>query len=78
MAIFKNSTTSRCSSKTVARAEIPTFFLGSVTLVLIFSVATARSLDVMADRYRYSVGDISQVDLLQRHEVFKRNMRRTR
>tara|TARA_E500000178_G_scaffold344477_1_gene392788 strand:+ start:3480 stop:3893 length:414 start_codon:yes stop_codon:yes gene_type:complete len=27
----------------------------------------------MADRYRYPVGDISQAELLDRHEVFKRN-----
>lgn len=27
----------------------------------------------MADRYRYPLGDISQTELLERHEVFKRN-----
>ena len=31
------------------------------------------SLEVMADRYLYPVGDISQAELLERHDAFRRN-----
>ena len=34
---------------------------------------TPLSVEVMADRYRYPLGDISQAELLERHEMFKRN-----
>ena len=44
-----------------------------VTVALIFFIVTPLSLEVMADRYRYPLGDISQAELLERHEVFKRN-----
>ena len=40
---------------------------------LIFLIVTSLSLEGMADRYRYPLGDISQTELLERHEVFKRN-----
>ena len=40
---------------------------------LIFLIVTSLSLESMADRYRYPLGDISQTELLERHEVFKRN-----
>ena len=45
----------------------------SGTLALVFFFVTPLSFEVMADRYRYPVGDISQAELLDRHEVFKRN-----
>ena len=47
--------------------------LRGVTVALIFFIGTPLSLEVMADRYRYPLGDISQAQLLERHEVFKRN-----
>ena len=47
--------------------------LRRVTVALIFFIVTPLSLEVMADRYRYPLGDISQAELLERHEVFKRN-----
>ena len=40
---------------------------------LTFLIVTSLSLEGMADRYRYPFGDISQTELLERHEVFKRN-----
>ncbi|NCG05711.1 MAG: thioredoxin [Gammaproteobacteria bacterium] len=40
---------------------------------LTFLIVTSLSLESMADRYRYPLGDISQTELLERHEVFKRN-----
>ena len=45
----------------------------SVTAAVIFSLTSAFSLEVMADRYQYPLGDISKAELLARHEVFKRN-----
>ena len=51
----------------------PCSSIGSGTLALIFFFVTSLSLKVMADRYRYPVGDISQAELLDRNEVFKRN-----
>ena len=47
--------------------------IGRVTLALVFFFVTPLSFEVVADRYRYPVGDISQAELLERHEVFKRN-----
>ena len=51
----------------------PRSSIRSGTLALVFFFVTPRSFEVMADRYRYPVGDISQAELLDRHEVFKRN-----
>ena len=51
----------------------PRSSVGSVTLALVFFFVTPLSFEVMADRYWYPVGDISQAELLDRHEVFKRN-----
>ena len=51
----------------------PRSSVGSVTLALVFFFVTPLSFKVMADRYWYPVGDISQAELLDRHEVFKRN-----
>ena len=45
----------------------------SVIAALLFFIVTPLSLEVMADRYRYPLGDISQADLLERYDVFKRN-----
>ena len=47
--------------------------LRRVTVALIFFIVTPLSVEVIADRYRYPLGDISQAELLERHEVFKRN-----
>ena len=44
-----------------------------VAAALVLLIATPLPFGVMADRYWYPVGDISQADLLERHEVFKRN-----
>ena len=51
----------------------PRSSIRSGTLALVFFFVTPRSFEVMADRYRYPLGDISQAELLERHEVFKRN-----
>jgi thioredoxin 1 len=53
----------------------PRSSIRSGTLALVFFFVTPLSFEVMADRYRYRypVGDISQAELLDRHEVFKRN-----
>ena len=56
-----------------SRLKFPHIPIRSVTVGLIFSVAITLSLDVRADRSRYPVGDISQAELLEGHEVFKRN-----
>ena len=45
----------------------------AVAAILVLLIATPLSLHATADRYRYPVGDISQAQLLERHEVFKRN-----
>jgi thioredoxin 1 len=42
-----------------------------VAAALVLFIVTPLSLDVTADRY--PIGDISQAELLARHEVFKRN-----
>ena len=47
--------------------------IGRVTLALVFFFVTPLSFEVTADRYQYPVGDISKTELLDRHEVFKRN-----
>ena len=44
-----------------------------VAAALVLFIVTSLSLEVTADRYRYPIGDISQAELLARHEVFKRN-----
>ena len=44
-----------------------------VAAALVLSIVTPQSLEATADRYRYPLGDISQAQLLERHEVFKRN-----
>ena len=44
-----------------------------VAAALVLSIVTPQSLEATADRYRYPIGDISQAELLERHEVFKRN-----
>lgn len=51
---------------------IPIFMRG-VAAALVLFIVTPQSLEATADRYRYPIGDISQAELLERHEVFKRN-----
>ena len=48
-------------------------FVRGVAAALVLFVVTPQSLEATADRYRYPLGDISQAELLERHEVFKRN-----
>ena len=45
----------------------------AVTAVLVLLIVAPLSLHGTADRYRYPLGDISQAQLLERHEMFKRN-----
>jgi thioredoxin 1 len=58
----------RCPAQKDSRVSIR-----SVIVALLFFIVTPLSLEVMADRYRYPLGDISQADLLERYHVFKRN-----
>ena len=44
-----------------------------VAAALVLFILTPQSLEATADRYRYPLGDISQAELLERHEAFKRN-----
>jgi thiol-disulfide isomerase/thioredoxin len=73
MAIFKQQRLRACLQKPLARLKVPRISMRSVTIALIFSVASTLSLKVMADRYQYPLGDISKAELFERHEVFKRN-----
>ena len=57
--------------KRLARLKVLGISMRSVTAALIFSLVMPFSLEVMADRY--PIGDISHAELLERHEVFKRN-----
>ena len=57
--------------KRLARLKVLGISMRSVTAALIFSIVMPFSLEVMADRY--PIGDISHAELLERHEVFKRN-----
>ena len=52
--------------------RLPIFMRG-VAAALVLFIVTPQSLEATADRYRYPIGDISQAELLERHEVFKRN-----
>ena len=45
--------------------------MGGVAAALVLFIVTPQSLEATADRY--PLGDISQAELLERHEVFKRN-----
>ena len=73
MAIFKMRRLLGALRKRWTGLKLPCTSLSSVTVALALFIVTPLSLEVVADRYRYPVGDISQADLLQRHEVFKRN-----
>ena len=57
--------------KRLARLKVLGISMRSVTVALIYSIVMPFSLEVMADRY--PIGDISHAELLERHEVFKRN-----
>ena len=48
-------------------------FMRGVAAAMVFLIVTPTSLEATADRYQYPLGDISQAQLLERHEVFKRN-----
>ena len=48
-------------------------FMRGVAAAMVLLLVTPTSLEATADGYRYPVGDISQAQLLERHEVFKRN-----
>ena len=52
------------------QAGIPIFMRG-VAAALVLFIVSPQSLEARADRY--PLGDISQAELLERHEVFKRN-----
>ena len=56
-----------------SQLEEPRISIRSVALGLAFLIVTSLSLEAVADRYQYPLGDISQAQLLERHEVFKRN-----
>ncbi len=47
--------------------------VSGVAAALVLFIATPQSLEATADHYRYPLGDISQAELLKRHDVFKRN-----
>ena len=53
----------------IRRERIHKLFICSLLPALILSLSQAAS----ADRYQYPLGDITQAQLLERHEVFKRN-----
>jgi thioredoxin 1 len=71
MVIFKKQRLHIGFQKRLACLKVLGISMRSVTVALIFSIVMPFSLEVMADRY--PIGDISQAELLERHEVFKRN-----
>ena len=48
-------------------------FMRGVAAAMVLLLVTPTSLEATADRYQYPLGDISQAQLLARHEMFKRN-----
>ena len=48
-------------------------FMRGVAAAMVLLLVTPTSLEATADRYQYPLGDISQAQLLERHEMFKRN-----
>ena len=48
-------------------------FMRGVAAAMVLLIVTPTSLEATADRYQYPLGDISQAQLLERHEMFKRN-----
>ena len=48
-------------------------FMTGFSSVLIVLTLSFLSPAVLADRYRYPLGDISQAELFERHEIFSRN-----
>ena len=73
MAVFKMQRPSDAIERRWSGLIEPCRSIRSVSLALIFFIVTPLSVEVMADRYRYPLGDISQAELLERHKVFKRN-----
>ena len=52
--------------------RLPIFMRG-VAAAMVLLLVTPTSLEATADRYQYPLGDMSQAQLLERHEMFKRN-----
>jgi thioredoxin 1 len=73
MAIFTTQRILDGLQKRRSRQKESRISVRSVIVALLFFIVTPLSLEVMADRYRYPLGDISQADLLERYHVFKRN-----
>jgi thiol-disulfide isomerase/thioredoxin len=73
MAVFKMQRPSDAIERRWSGLKEPCRSITSISLALIFFIVTPLSVEVMADRYRYPLGDISQAELLERHEMFKRN-----
>ena len=73
MAVFKMQRPSDAIERRWSALKEPCRSITSISLALIFFIVTPLSVEVMADRYRYPLGDISQAELLERHAVFKRN-----
>ena len=73
MVMFKTQRLHAGLQKRSARLKVPRISMRSVTVALFFFIATPLSLEVLADRCRYPIGDISRAELLERHKVFKRN-----
>ena len=48
-------------------------FMRGVAAAMVLLLVTPTSLEATADRYQHPLGDISQAQLLERHEMFKRN-----
>lgn len=48
-------------------------FMRGVAAAMVLLLVTPTSLEATADRYQYPLGDMSQAQLLERHEMFKRN-----
>ena len=73
MAVFKMQRPSDAIERRWSALKEPCRSITSISLALIFFIVTPLSVEVMADRYRYPLGDISQAELLERYEMFKRN-----
>jgi len=73
MAMFKMQILLDAPQKRWLRQKGLPISIRGVAAALVLFIVTSLSLEVTADRYRYPIGDISQAELLARHEVFKRN-----
>ena len=73
MAISSKQPLSDAVQKWQPRDKALRFSVKSFAGSLFFFICMLTSLEVMADRYLYPVGDISQAELLERHDAFRRN-----